>query len=437
MSTKNEQLFLQAKKHIPGGVNSPVRAFAGVGGVPVFIERASGSKIYDTEGKAYIDYIGSWGPMILGHAHPKVIEAVKKAAEDGLSFGTPTPFETSIADKICDLIPSVEMIRMTNSGTEATMSAIRLARGFTGRDKIVKFEGCYHGHSDSLLVKAGSGMLDIGEPTSKGVPTDFAKHTLTLPYNDVEAIQSCFEKFGNEIACVIVEPIAGNMNMVIPTQAFHDTLRAECDKYGAVLIFDEVMTGFRVGLGGAQAHFNITPDLTTFGKIIGAGLPVGAFGGKREIMQHIAPLGGVYQAGTLSGNPLAMRAGLAMFEELTQPEFYPELAKKVEYLIKGLQDLAKKHQIPLKTNHLGGMFGLFFTQNNTPNNFDEVSQCDMPAFHQFFHGMLDRGIHLAPSAFEAAFMSSKHTQDDLDQTLHAADQVFAHMAKHPQSPQTT
>ena len=297
MSTKNEQLFAQARKHIPGGVNSPVRAFAGVGGTPIFMHRANGSKIYDTEDNAYIDYVGSWGPMILGHAHPKVIDAVKKAADDGLSFGTPTPFETTVADKICEIVPSVEMIRMTSSGTEATMSAIRLARGYTQRDKIVKFEGCYHGHSDSLLVKAGSGMLDIGEPTSKGVPADFAKHTITIPYNDPQAIKDCFAKWGEEIACVILEPIAGNMNMVIPTQDFHDTLRAECTVNGAVLIFDEVMTGFRVGLGGAQAHFGITPDLTCFGKIIGAGLPVGAFGGKEEIMSCIAPLGGVYQAG--------------------------------------------------------------------------------------------------------------------------------------------
>ena len=303
MSTKNEQLFAQARKHIPGGVNSPVRAFAGVGGTPVFIHRASGSKMFDTEDNAYIDYVGSWGPMILGHSHPKVIEAVKKAADDGLSFGAPTPFETTVADKICEIVPSVEMIRMTSSGTEATMSAIRLARGFTSRDKIVKFEGCYHGHSDSLLVKAGSGMLDIGEPTSKGVPADFAKHTITLPYNDPQALKDCFEKWGDEIACVIVEPIAGNMNMIVPTQEFHDTLRKLCTDNGSVLIFDEVMTGFRVGLGGAQAHFGIEPDLTCFGKIIGAGLPVGAFGGKKDIMSCIAPLGGVYQAGTLSGNP--------------------------------------------------------------------------------------------------------------------------------------
>ncbi|WP_230657154.1 glutamate-1-semialdehyde 2,1-aminomutase [Psychrobacter sp. I-STPA10] len=432
MSTKNEQLFLQAKKHIPGGVNSPVRAFAGVGGTPVFIHKASGSKIYDTEDNAYIDYVGSWGPMILGHAHPKVIEAVKQAADDGLSFGAPTPFETTIADKICEIVPSVELVRMTNSGTEATMSAIRLARGYTGRDKIVKFEGCYHGHSDSLLVKAGSGMLDIGEPTSKGVPADFAKHTITLPYNNPDAIKECFAKWGNEIACVIVEPIAGNMNMVIPTQEFHDTLRQQCSEHGAVLIFDEVMTGFRVGLGGAQAHFGIEPDLTCFGKIIGAGLPVGAFGGKREIMQCIAPTGGVYQAGTLSGNPLAMRAGIAMFEDLTVDGFYDELASKVDYLIDGIQAAADKHGIHLRSNKLGGMMGFFFVKDGdtaTPQNFDEVSDCDIDAFNTFFHGMLERGIYLAPSAYEAAFMSSKHSQADLDATIKAADAVFAQMAQ--------
>ncbi|MBP2279486.1 glutamate-1-semialdehyde 2,1-aminomutase [Psychrobacter sp. PL19] len=431
MSTKNEQLFAQARKHIPGGVNSPVRAFAGVGGTPVFMHRAKGSKIYDTEDNAYIDYIGSWGPMILGHAHPKVIDAVKQAAEDGLSFGTPTPFETTVADKICDIVPSVEMIRMTSSGTEATMSAIRLARGFTERDNIVKFEGCYHGHSDSLLVKAGSGMLDIGEPTSKGVPADFAKHTITLPYNDPQAIKDCFEKWGDTIACVIVEPIAGNMNMVIPEQAFHDTLRAQCTEHGAVLVFDEVMTGFRVGLGGAQAHFGVSPDLTCFGKIIGAGLPVGAFGGKREIMSCIAPMGGVYQAGTLSGNPLAMRAGIAMFEDLTVEGFYDELAGKVDRLIDGIQAAADKHGIHLRTNKLGGMFGMFFVKDSdtkTPLDFDDVTECNMDAFNTFFHGMLDRGIYLAPSAYEAGFMSIKHSNEDLDFSIQAADEIFAEMA---------
>lgn len=431
MSTKNEQLFLQAKKHIPGGVNSPVRAFAGVGGTPVFMHKAAGSKIYDTEDNEYIDYVGSWGPMILGHAHPKVIDAVKAAADDGLSFGTPTTFETSVADKICEIVPSVEMIRMTSSGTEATMSAIRLARGYTGRDKIVKFEGCYHGHSDSLLVKAGSGMLDIGEPTSQGVPADFAKHTITLPYNDPQAIKDCFEKWGDEIACVIVEPIAGNMNMIVPTQEFHDTLREQCTHGGAVLIFDEVMTGFRVDLKGAQAYFDIEPDLTCFGKIIGAGLPVGAFGGKREIMECIAPMGGVYQAGTLSGNPLAMRAGIAMFEDLTQPGFYKGVADKVTYLVNGIQDAAEKHGIELRSTKLGGMFGLFFVKDRTtgvPQNFDEVTACDMDKFNTFFHGMLERGIYLAPSAYEVGFMSSKHSTEDLDATIKAADEVFAEMA---------
>lgn len=428
---KNDQLFLQAKKHIPGGVNSPVRAFAGVGGTPIFIHRAEGSKLFDTENNAYIDYVGSWGPMILGHAYPPIIEAVQQAAADGLSFGAPTPFETTIADKICELIPSVELVRMTNSGTEATMSAIRLARGYTGRDKIVKFEGCYHGHSDGLLVKAGSGMLDIGEPTSKGVPSDFAKHTITLPYNDIDALHACFNKFaneqGSELACVIVEPIAGNMNMVIPSQDFHDTLRQLCDEHGVVLIFDEVMTGFRVGLGGAQAHFGITPDLTCFGKIIGAGLPVGAFGGKRAIMECVAPLGGVYQAGTLSGNPLAMRAGIAMFDSLTKDGFYQQLADKVDYLLDGIHQVADNHGIAIRSNRLGGMFGLFFTDNNIPQNFDDVSKTDNQAFAQFFHGMLDNGIYLAPSAFEAAFMSSAHSMQDLDATILAADKVFSDM----------
>lgn len=423
----NDVLFCEAKRHIAGGVNSPVRAFAGVGGTPVFISRAAGSKMYDTTGRAYIDYVGSWGPMILGHTHPKVIAAVKAAADDGLSFGAPTPSETTMADIIADIVPSVELLRMTSSGTEATMSAIRLARGYTGRDKIVKFEGCYHGHSDSLLVKAGSGMLDIGEPTSQGVPADFAKHTLTLPYNDVSALQAAFEKFGSEIACVIVEPIAGNMNMIIPSQHFHDTLRQLCTDNGAVLIFDEVMTGFRVGLGGAQAYFNITPDLTTFGKIIGAGLPVGAFGGKREIMECIAPLGGVYQAGTLSGNPLAMRAGKAMFDELTAEGFYEVLSAKTAKLVQGLQALANKHGVDFATCHLGGMFGLFFAKT-LPQNFGEVSQADSQKFAKFFHGMLDRGIYLAPSAFEAAFMSIMHSDEDIQKTLLAADEVFGELS---------
>ena len=415
--TANQTLFDTAKRYIAGGVNSPVRAFAGVGGTPVFIQKAKGAYIYDTEGKAYIDYVGSWGPMILGHSYPKVIDAVKMAADDGLSFGTPTPFETTMAQTICKLVPSVELLRMVNSGTEATMSAIRLARGYTGRDTIVKFEGCYHGHSDSLLVKAGSGMLDIGEPTSKGVPADFAKHTMTLPYNDTEALQACFDKYGDHLACVIVEPIAGNMNMIIPSQAFHDTLRRLCDKHGVVLIFDEVMTGFRVALGGASAYFGITPDLVTFGKIIGAGLPVGAFGGKREIMEHIAPMGGVYQAGTLSGNPLAMRAGKVMFDELTQDGFYEDLTAKTEYLLAGLQKSADKHGVAFCCCSVGGMFGLFFSER-LPQNYDEMTRlCDTQKFAKFFHAMLDGGVYLAPSAFEAGFMSKAHSDDDLDLSL--------------------
>ena len=423
MSTKNEQLFAQARKHIPGGVNSPVRAFAGVGGTPVFMHKASGSKIYDTEDNAYIDYIGSWGPMILGHAHPKVIDAVKKAADDGLSFGTPTPFETTVADKICEIVPSVEMVRMTSSGTEATMSAIRLARGYTGRDNIVKFEGCYHGHSDSLLVKAGSGMLDIGEPTSKGVPADFAKHTITLPYNDPQAIKDCFEKWGDTIACVIVEPIAGNMNMVIPEQAFHDTLRQECTAHGAVLIFDEVMTGFRVARGGAQELYDIQPDLTTFGKIIGGGLPVGAFGGRRDIMEYIAPQGPVYQAGTLSGNPLAMAAGSAMMDIINEPEFYSRLSTQANKLTSGLQQVADKAGIAFSTRQQGGMFGLFFA-DKAANNFDELERCDLNHFKRFFHAMLDHGVYLAPSAYEAGFISSCHDDDIIDQTLAAAEKAI-------------
>lgn len=423
--TINEQLFEKARRHIAGGVNSPVRAFAGVGGTPVFVSRAKGAYIYDTEDNGYIDYVGSWGPMILGHAHDKVIDAVKRAAEDGLSFGAPTPFETTIAKRICHLIPSVELIRMVSSGTEATMSAIRLARGYTGRDSIVKFEGCYHGHSDSLLVKAGSGLLDMGVPTSKGVPADFAKYTLTLPYNDVAALQACFEQYGDQLACVIVEPIAGNMNMIIPSQAFHNVLRQLCTAHGVVLIFDEVMTGFRVGLAGAQAYFGITPDLTTFGKIIGAGLPVGAFGGKRAIMEHIAPLGGVYQAGTLSGNPLAMRAGQAMFDELTKDGFYDELSQKTQYLTNGLKQMADKHGIALQVCSVGGMFGLFFADKLPQNFYDVANHCDSQKFAKFFHGMLDSGVYLAPSAFEAAFMSAAHSYEDLDKTIAAADKVFA------------
>ncbi|EPF75898.1 glutamate-1-semialdehyde 2,1-aminomutase [Acinetobacter rudis] len=425
LSPKQEQLFKQANKHIPGGVNSPVRAFNGVGGTPIFIEKAQGAYLYDVDGKRYVDYVGSWGPMILGHAHPAIIETVQKAAQDGLSFGAPTVYETTLADIICEVMPSIEMVRMTNSGTEATMTAIRLARGYTGRDKIVKFEGCYHGHSDSLLVKAGSGMLTLGEPTSKGVPADFAQHTITLPYNDIEAVKACFAKFGQEIAGVIVEPVAGNMNLVKPIPGFLETIREQCDLFKSVFIIDEVMTGFRVALGGAQAHYNVKPDLTTLGKIIGAGLPVGAFGGKREIMECIAPLGGVYQAGTLSGNPLAMRAGIKMFEFLRQPNFYTELNAKMTRLMSGLQKAADEVGLAVKTEQAGGLFGLYFTDQTEISSFDHILKCNVDQFRQFFHGMLQRGINFAPSAFEAGFISIAHSDEDIDFTIQAAQEVFA------------
>ncbi|MHA3083572.1 glutamate-1-semialdehyde 2,1-aminomutase [Acinetobacter sp. ANC 3791] len=427
LSAKQQQLFKQASKHIPGGVNSPVRAFNGVGGTPVFIEKAQGAYLWDVDGKRYVDYIGSWGPMILGHSHPSIVKAVQDAAQDGLSFGAPTVHETTLADVICEIMPSIEMVRMTNSGTEATMSAIRLARGYTGRDKIVKFEGCYHGHSDSLLVKAGSGMLTLGEPTSKGVPADFAKHTITLPYNDIEAVKACFAKFGGEIAGVIVEPVAGNMNLVKPVAGFLETIREMCDEHKSVFIIDEVMTGFRVALGGAQSVYNVKPDLTTLGKIIGAGLPVGAFGGKREIMECIAPLGGVYQAGTLSGNPLAMRAGIEMFKHLRQENFYTDLSAKLAKLLAGFQQVAEETGIALKTEQIGGMFGLYFTDQTEITSFDDILKCDVNAFKQFFHGMLDRGIHFAPSAFEAGFISSAHSDEDIAYTIAAAKEVFAEM----------
>lgn len=426
-TTSNAELFAAANQHIPGGVNSPVRAFKGVGGTPVFINRAQGAYLWDVEGKQYIDYVGSWGPMILGHAHPDIVTAVQQAAADGLSFGAPTPSETTVADLICTIMPSIEMVRMTSSGTEACMSAIRLARGYTGRDKIVKFEGCYHGHADSLLVKSGSGMLTLGVPTSLGVPEDFAKHTLILPYNDIEAVQRCFAEFGSEIAGVIVEPVAGNMNLVIPVEGFLQCLRDECDKAGSVLIIDEVMTGFRVALGGAQQRYGVQADITTLGKIIGAGLPVGAFGGKKEIMQCIAPLGGVYQAGTLSGNPLAMRAGLAMFKHLTQPGFYEQLEAKLARLLTGLQQAADEAGIAFKTQAVGGMFGLYFTASDDLSSFAAMTHCNIEAFKQFFHGMLKRGVYLAPSAFEAGFISSVHSAADIDQTIAIAKEVFNEM----------
>ena len=426
LSPKQEQLFKQASKHIPGGVNSPVRAFNSVGGTPVFIEKAQGAYLYDVDGKRYVDYVGSWGPMILGHAHPEIIQAVQNAAVDGLSFGAPTVHETTLADIICEIMPSIELVRMTNSGTEATMTAIRLARGYTGRDKIVKFEGCYHGHSDSLLVKAGSGLLTSGEgeATSAGVPADFAKHTLTLPYNDIATLKECFAKFGSEIAGVIVEPVAGNMNLVKPIDGFLQAIRDVCDEHGSVFIIDEVMTGFRVGLGGAQAHYGVTPDLTTLGKIIGGGMPVGAFGGKREIMQHLSPLGAVYQAGTLSGNPLAMTAGLRTLELVEAPNFYADLSAKTSYLLKGLKQAADAAQVPFITQQVGGMFGLFFTEAAKISTYQQVTNCNIEQFNRFFHGMLDSGVYLAPSAYEAGFVSMAHTQADLDETIEFAQQVF-------------
>lgn len=419
------ELFQQAQKHIPGGVNSPVRAFKGVGGDPVFVDHARGSRFWDTDGKAYIDYVGSWGPMVLGHAHPEVIEAVKQAADKGLSFGAPTEIETRMADTICELIPSIDMVRMVNSGTEATMSAIRLARGFTGRDTIVKFEGCYHGHSDSLLVKAGSGALTLGVPSSPGVPADLAEHTLTLRYNDSEQVREVFKLQGDKIACIIVEPVAGNMNCIPPASGFLETLREVCDDNGSVLIFDEVMTGFRTALGGAQAVYKVNPDLTTLGKVIGGGMPVGAFGGRRDIMEYIAPLGPVYQAGTLSGNPIAMAAGLKTLELISANAFFSELAIKTSTLVGGIMEKARGAGVPMSSNTVGAMFGLFFTQADKVSNFQQVSECDVEAFKRFFHGMLEQGIYLAPSAYEAGFVSAAHSDDDISTTIEAAATVLA------------
>ena len=423
----NQALFNAASVHIPGGVNSPVRAFKGVGGTPIFVQKAKGAYLFDAAGKRYIDYIGSWGPMILGHAHPDIVQAVIDAAADGLSFGAPTPSETTVAELICKMMPSIEMVRMTSSGTEACMSAIRLARGFTGRDKIVKFEGCYHGHADSLLVKAGSGMLTLGVPTSLGVPKDLAKHTITLPFNDIQAVKDFFAEHGDQVACIIVEPVAGNMNLVLPIEGFLQTLRDVCTASGAVLIFDEVMTGFRVALGGAQAHYGITPDLTTLGKIIGAGLPVGAFGGKREIMNCISPLGGVYQAGTLSGNPLAMRAGIAMLKLISVDGFHAQLSTKLSFLLNGLKALADDIGIPLQVQQAGGMFGIYFTDSNDLSSYDAMMNCNVAAFREFFHGMLKRGVYLAPSAFEAGFISNSHSQQDIEETLAAAQETLTEM----------
>ena len=420
-----ETLFSDAKYVIPGGVNSPVRSFSGVGGTPVFIDHAKGAYIYDNEGKAYVDYVGSWGPMILGHAHPEVIEAVIKAAEKGLSFGAPTEIETRLAEKVCELVPSINLVRMVSSGTEATMSAIRLARGYTGRDKIVKFEGCYHGHSDSLLVKAGSGALTLGVPSSPGVPLAVAENTITLPYNDSESVKQLFDKAGDQIAGIIVEPVAGNMNCIPPAPGFLETLRQVCDAHNSVLIFDEVMTGFRVALGGAQSLYGIDPDLTTLGKILGGGMPVGAFGGKQKIMEYIAPLGPVYQAGTLSGNPVAMAAGLKTLELISQPGFHDQLKAKTLALANGLEQAASESGIAFTTHAVGGMFGLFFSQDQTIASFSQVMKCDQDLFKRFFHVMLAEGVYLAPSAFEAGFVSSTHGDAELDKTLAAAKEAFA------------
>lgn len=426
--TTATQLFTQAKTVISGGVNSPVRSFSGVGGTPIFIDHAKGAYIYDSDGNEYVDYVGSWGPMILGHAHPDVIEAVKMTAEKGLSFGAPTEIETLMAQRVCELVPSIELVRMVSSGTEATMSAIRLAKGYTGRNKIVKFEGCYHGHSDALLVKAGSGALTFGVPSSSGVSEAVALDTLTLPYNNANAVRELFSKLGQEIACIIVEPVAGNMNCVPPVDDFLETLRDVCDEFGSVLIFDEVMTGFRVSLQGAQGFYNVKPDLTTLGKVIGGGMPVGAFGGKREIMECLAPLGSVYQAGTLSGNPVAMAAGLKTLELIATPNFYEELSVKTTHLLDGLKTAAQHAGVALTTNQVGGMFGLFFTEEKNITSFEQVMACNQAYFKRFFHAMLEQGVYLAPSAFEAGFVSIAHDDTAIKKTISTAEIVFRRLS---------
>lgn len=422
---KSQQLFDQAQHIIPSGVNSPVRAFNDVGGTPCFIKKAEGAYIYDANDNAYIDYVGSWGPMILGHNHPAILDAVIKTAQNGLSFGAPTELEITMAEKVREIVPSMEKLRMVSSGTEATMSAIRLARGYTNRDKILKFEGCYHGHADSLLVKAGSGALTMGVPNSPGIPEDFAKHTLTVSYNNIEEVKQVFAELGDDIACIIVEPVAGNMNCIPPVEGFLEGLRDICDQYHSVLIFDEVMTGFRVALGGAQAHYNITPDLTTLGKVIGGGMPVGAFGGKREIMDYIAPVGPVYQAGTLSGNPIAMATGLAALNELCQGDKYQQLSQATEKLAMGFKAAAERNGVSLSINYVGAMFGFFFTEEEKITSFSQATACDGEKFKRFFHLMLEEGVYLAPSAFEASFLSTAHTDELLEKTLAAADRCFA------------
>jgi glutamate-1-semialdehyde 2,1-aminomutase len=418
-------LYAEACKYIPGGVNSPVRAFRGVGGEPIFFKRAAGAYTYAADGRRFTDYVGSWGPMIAGHAHPDVIAAVQRVAADGLSFGAPTELETALAKRVTELVPSIELVRFVSSGTEATMSAIRLARGFTNRETIVKFEGCYHGHSDSLLIKAGSGALTLGVPTSPGVPHSLARHTVTLNYNDAAQVREVFGQIGADIACVIVEPVAGNMNCVLPAPGFLAALREECDRTGALLIFDEVMTGFRVALGGAQALYGVRPDLTTLGKIIGGGMPVGAFGGRRDIMERLAPVGPVYQAGTLSGNPVSMAAGLATLALLSVSGFHERLRAKTDLLISGLERAAAAAGVPFTTNHVCGMFGLFFTGAAHVSSYADVMACDVARFNRFFHSMIDAGVYFAPSAFEAGFISAAHTEADIGATVAAAERAFA------------
>lgn len=425
MQLSDEELFKQAKRYIPGGVNSPVRAFKSVQGTPVFIDHAQNAYVYDASGKRYIDYVGSWGPMILGHAHPKVIAAVQETAAKGLSFGAPTALETDLAQLVCTHMPSIEKIRFVNSGTEATMSALRLARAFTERDKVIKFAGCYHGHVDGLLVKAGSGALTFGVPTSPGITEAVAGQTIVLPYNDVHAVEQMLKNSGQEIAAIIIEPVAGNMNCILPQPAFLERLRSLCDAHGVLLIFDEVMTGFRVALGGAQALYRIRPDLTTLGKIIGGGMPVGAFGGRADIMNMLAPDGPVYQAGTLSGNPVAMAAGIATLNEIARPGFYWELENKIQKLSHGLRDAATKQGVDLLIQHAGAMFGLFFTSAKLVANLDQVMQCDAKRFNKFFHAMLDRGIYFAPSAFEAGFISKAHSDVDIEETIAAAQEALS------------
>ena len=425
---RSSTLFNEAKNYIPGGVNSPVRAFQGVGGEPIYFERGEGAYLYDVDGNEYIDYVGSWGPMILGHSNPFIVDAVRAELDKGLGFGAPTEIETSLAKKICQLMPSIELVRMVSSGTEATMSAIRLARGYTKRDKIVKFEGCYHGHSDSLLVKAGSGALTLGVPTSPGVPSDLAKHTLTLEYNNLDSVKALFSKMGEEVGCIIVEPVAGNMNCIPPKEGFLQGLRKLCDDYGSVLIFDEVMTGFRVALGGAQAYYRVKPDLTTLGKVIGGGLPVAAFGGRNEIMSQIAPLGPIYQAGTLSGNPLSMASGLAMLSILEADDsFYQNLSDSTEYLVNGIVAAANTSNVSMTSNNVGGMFGLFFSSEEKVTNFSQASNCDIELFKKFYKSMIRQGVYFAPSAYECGFLSAAHTKNELDQTINAALTAFSEL----------